>query len=67
MKNHGKGRSINITSEFATHVNRWKTELSATPTKVPNTFEPLKSWPAVPHPRQAELDQFRQTPSRPVD
>ena len=27
-------------------------------------FTPLKSWPAVPHPRQSRLDEFREIPSR---
>ena len=55
----GKGRGIDITSEFTTQANRWKMELSATPTPVSRKFEPLRSWPACPHPtRQRDLDAY---------
>ena len=28
------------------------------------TFQPLRSWPAREHPRQSEIDAFREIPSR---
>ncbi|MCR4297558.1 MAG: hypothetical protein NUV75_02210 [Gallionella sp.] len=67
MRNHGKGRAISINEPNQGGISEvWKQELGKVAPPV-YVFKPLAQWPAVPHPtRQADLDQFRNMPSRAV-
>jgi len=51
-------------SEFTDQVNKWKQGFDTTEPAPTPEFKPLKSWPATDHPRQSEIDAFREVASR---
>jgi hypothetical protein len=53
--------------KYTSTVNDWKQALTGPPLAPKYVFQPLRSWPACPHPRQAEIDQhcrFRSGPRK---
>lgn len=66
MKRTGKGLGISINEPNMggiSEINAWKQELGRLPPPV-YVFKPLSRWPAVPHPRQAEIDAMKAIKSR---
>lgn len=54
----------NATDKYTRALNRFKREMADVERDVPAQDRPLRSWPACPHVRQAELDSWRAMPSR---
>lgn len=64
MKAHGKGLGINLTDKFTNQVNKFKRGLANVSEGVPVVaFRPLRSWPARPHEREADLEAYRNLPT----
>ena len=64
MKAHRKGKGISISGGTSV-INSYKmllTDALGKPLPVLK-FEPLRSWPALPHPQQSALEAYRAYPS----
>ena len=65
MKACGKGKGISINAMGTSNINAYKmllTDALGKPLPVLK-FEPLRSWPALPHPQQSALEAYRAYPS----
>ncbi len=59
-KHRGPGINLGGTST----VNEWKMKITGISEGAARpVFEPLRRWPAVPHPEQSRLDAFKYLPS----